>query len=176
LNDEYKFAKMRSDIINMSGASIVKDLTKLASSIKQSGNLIGVNLVNGVIDSINRATRYLNLGQANIKKIPLVSLDTGGFTGEFGSEGRLAMLHEKELVLNKNDTSNMLKLIDVTRNIINNIKLPNFSNFIKQPSASTGVGNIHLNFNVAKMTGSQDDIKFFMNEIIKGVKSMGGNM
>jgi hypothetical protein len=33
-----------------------------------------------------------------------------------------------------------------------------------------------LNFNVAKMTGSQDDVNFFMNQIVKGVNSMGGKM
>jgi hypothetical protein len=27
--------------------------------------------------------------------------DTGGYTGDFGPEGKLAFLHEKELVLNK---------------------------------------------------------------------------
>jgi hypothetical protein len=36
------------------------------------------------------------------------SLDTGGYTGEWGHSGKLAMLHEKELVLNANDTSNFL--------------------------------------------------------------------
>jgi hypothetical protein len=30
--------------------------------------------------------------------------DTGGYTGKWGPEGKLATLHEKELVLNKQDT------------------------------------------------------------------------
>ena len=37
-----------------------------------------------------------------------MSFDTGGYTGEWGSYGKLAVLHEKELVLNKNDTKNYL--------------------------------------------------------------------
>ena len=31
------------------------------------------------------------------------------------------MLHEKELVLNKDDTSNMLAMVDMVRDIVNNI-------------------------------------------------------
>lgn len=44
-------------------------------------------------------------------------LATGGYTGSWGSEGKLAVLHEKELVLNKEDTSNMLSLVDILRGI-----------------------------------------------------------
>jgi hypothetical protein len=35
-------------------------------------------------------------------------LASGGYTGEWGSEGKLAFLHEKELVLNADDTANFL--------------------------------------------------------------------
>jgi hypothetical protein len=46
--------------------------------------------------------------------------DTGGYTGEWagGSErenGRLAFLHQKELVLNEQDTANFLTAIQITR-------------------------------------------------------------
>ena len=44
--------------------------------------------------------------------------DTGGYTGAWGdSSGRLAMLHEKELVLNKVDTANILKAVDLVRSL-----------------------------------------------------------
>ena len=48
------------------------------------------------------------------------SLATGGYTGEWGSEGRLAMLHEKELVLNQNDTKNILDAVQMMRNSMMN--------------------------------------------------------
>ena len=41
--------------------------------------------------------------------------DTGGYTGSWGSDGKLAVLHEKELVLNKEDTSKLLDAIEVIR-------------------------------------------------------------
>ena len=46
-----------------------------------------------------------------------VAYDTGGYTGKWGPEGRLAVLHEKELVLNASDTENFLKSIQVLREI-----------------------------------------------------------
>lgn len=42
---------------------------------------------------------------------------TGGYTGEWGSEGRMAMLHEKELVLNAADTKNILSVVDTVRDL-----------------------------------------------------------
>lgn len=44
---------------------------------------------------------------------------TGGYTGAWGPEGRLAMLHEKELVLNKRDTENFLTATNILREISN---------------------------------------------------------
>ena len=48
---------------------------------------------------------------------------TGMYTGSWGSSGKLAILHEKELVLNKKDTENILKSVDMVRNISNMIDL-----------------------------------------------------
>ena len=71
------------------------------------------------------------------KKDVKYSFDTGGYTGDWNSkEGRVAMLHEKELVLNKQDTSNILmavsivrtlsaKLSDMTNNMMNSISSHN---------------------------------------------------
>lgn len=50
------------------------------------------------------------------KKIP-EPFRSGGYTGEWGSEGRIAMLHQKELVLNAEDTANMLSAIQIIRDI-----------------------------------------------------------
>ena len=50
-------------------------------------------------------------------------LNTGGYTGVRGPEGRLAVLHQKELVLNAQDTENFLHAIDVVRSIADVIDL-----------------------------------------------------
>ena len=56
------------------------------------------------------------------------SFATGGYTGEWGNEGKLAILHEKQLVLNKDDTANILSAVDLVRTLSNfmNSITPNF--------------------------------------------------
>ena len=53
----------------------------------------------------------------------LYTFDTGGYTGSWGSEGKLAVLHEKELVLNKEDTSNLLHTVEIMDQLIKSIDL-----------------------------------------------------
>lgn len=56
-----------------------------------------------------------NLG-GNAKKFHYSSFDTGGYTGDWGGDdGRFAMLHSKELVLNKDDTKNILEAVNMIR-------------------------------------------------------------
>lgn len=42
---------------------------------------------------------------------------TGGYTGDWGSDGRLAVLHQKELVLNQEDTKNILAAVQSIREL-----------------------------------------------------------
>ena len=51
------------------------------------------------------------------------SYDTGGYTGSWDSSGRLAMLHQKEIVLNASDTENFLAAISIVRDIAKAIDL-----------------------------------------------------
>ena len=57
----------------------------------------------------------------NIPTWQFIGFDTGGYTGEWGSEGRMAMLHEKEIVLNKVDTANLLASVEIVRSIAQSI-------------------------------------------------------
>ena len=61
-----------------------------------------------------------NKGKYKGKSLSIAYYKTGGYTGEWagGSEeknGKLAMLHQKELVLNEQDTSNVLTAIQILR-------------------------------------------------------------
>lgn len=50
--------------------------------------------------------------------------DTGGYTGDWNSsQGKLAILHEKELVLNKDDTKNILGTVEMVRKLSQKIDL-----------------------------------------------------
>lgn len=51
------------------------------------------------------------------------SFDTGGYTGDWGStDGRLAILHQKELVLNQKDTGNILTAVQTVRDISSSLE------------------------------------------------------
>lgn len=62
---------------------------------------------------------------ANLLKFinSLPTFDTGGYTGKWGTSGRLAVLHEKELILNPQDTSNLLTSMEIMRSIVSQIDL-----------------------------------------------------
>ena len=66
----------------------------------------------GIVDA------WLNLDDLYLQKF-----DTGGYTGEWDSSGRLAMLHQKEIVLNASDTENFLSAIGIVRDIAKMIDL-----------------------------------------------------
>lgn len=49
---------------------------------------------------------------------PRVTFDTGGYTGDWhSSEGRVAMLHEKELILNKGETKDFIDALAILRSL-----------------------------------------------------------
>ena len=51
-----------------------------------------------------------------LKKSQITGYDTGGYTGDWDDEdGRLALLHKKELVLKDSDTENMLSAVKMVR-------------------------------------------------------------
>lgn len=78
-------------------------------------------------NSSSMAKSYTNQAQGSSKKKNLQHLITGAtgmYTGDWGSsEGRIAILHEKELVLNKEDTQNMLTAVNLVRQISQTIDL-----------------------------------------------------
>jgi hypothetical protein len=64
-------------------------------------------------------------GYTDFDKIKaLLGFESGGYTGNWaGSSGRLALLHKKELVLNKDDTQNFLSSISLLDKILSAIDL-----------------------------------------------------
>lgn len=99
-------------------------------------NLDVINSFNELIktlgaDASNVSINYnVNRGPSSAQRFA-----TGGYTGEWGSSGKLAILDEKELILNQNDTANMLSAIQLTREIMNAIDIG--ANY-----ASLGFGNL----------------------------------
>ena len=72
--------------------------------------------------------------------------DTGGYTGSWSDKGiddksgKWAILHQKELVLNRNDTENMLSAVEIVRDIMSNInKLSSLGNGISSNAFNNSV-------------------------------------
>ena len=59
-----------------------------------------------------------------LRKDQLSGYDTGGYTGDWEGDptnGKLALLHQKELVLNADDTKNLLDTVAIMRNLANTL-------------------------------------------------------
>ena len=103
-----------------------------------------VNSNMDVIESFNKMLETLSLGDKKItvsydiienQDTPAAAFDTGGYTGEWGRGGRVAIVHQKELILNEDDTSNFLSAIELTRMMLETIDL-------NARQASLGLGGL----------------------------------
>lgn len=89
--------------------------------------------------------------------------DTGGFTG---NDSGLAMLHEKELVLNKNQTQDILKSATIMERIQSFLSPLSLGKIQKpQLNNSKNGGDINIEFHVENMNGSKKDVDNFSKMI-----------
>ena len=112
-----------------------------------------------------------------VKKNQIVGLKSGGYTGDWSDtsidkdNGKLAWLHQKELVLNANDTENMLNAVGLVRDISSLLYNMNTSAFSRATdlmsnlyqrfgSAVGGNSNVIQNINIdADFPGVKDAIQ-----------------
>ena len=106
-------------------------------------------------------------------EITMMTMDTGGYTGEWGPEGRAAILHEKEIVLNKNDTKNFLDATAILRTLdlqselfsrgLSNIMIP----WISDLKSETLDQNVHIDATFPNVTDHSEIEAAFDNLINK---------
>ena len=147
-----KFLQEKSADRNTSGGSrIWYEVTNGGKYFKNSGikstvddfkKLIKKELVDSDVDKIRNKAKANAITTFNNYKF-----DTGGYTGSWGTEGRLAMLHQKELVLNAKDTENMLNTVQMVRDIVASIDTR---------AAAAGAVNIGSGYANNVSTGSSD--------------------
>jgi len=133
---------------------------------------------------IKAGQRAINLayGGMSIKKAINKALseyagkfDTGGYTGKWNnSEGRLALLHQKELVLNAKDTENMLAMVQMVREIARTIDINAMSagsgfSALSAPGVSSAGSvldqNVHITAEFPNATNRQEILAAFDNVI-----------
>lgn len=86
------------------------------------------------------------------------SFDTGGYTGEWGAEGRMAMLHEKELILNKEDTKNILAAVNGIRQF-SSVESAITKGIASMIMNMAGMG-VNANYNTNEAKGNQTEQVF----------------
>lgn len=108
--------------------SSIEDLIKSLAPLPGMENFLGKAPSSSSSNKVKQATTAYPIGY-----------DTGGYTGTWDNStnnatGRIAVLHEKEIVLNKYDTSNLLEAVKLQRNLtekLQNAKLSTSSTINK---------------------------------------------
>jgi hypothetical protein len=121
------------------------------------------------------------VGAQEVKKIKTVTYATGGYTGEWGNSGRLAVLHQKELVLNADDTSNFLSAIEMVRDITKSIDLQAQSQGVGLgalsaagiPSSSAFEQNVNIQASFPNAT-NHSEIEEAFNNLINRASQFAG--
>lgn len=186
INDEKKFAKMRSDIINGNAKQIVKDLEKYGKNVKANASVLGKALSNNLIDLINQANRYLN--GKDYKPIKVAQAKEGGILPPWGNSGKLMYVHQNEMIANETDTKNILaasKLVsDLPKDFSKYLTvqaplMPSFPGGISVPSTSSGDVTMTNQFYIDAKSGDaafvQNQIKIAMNDILDKVNIFNPN-
>lgn len=106
----------------------------------------------------------------------LSSFDTGGYTGTWGPEGKWAMLHQKEIVLNAQDTENLLSAVSILRDIVSTIDMQSsyaqLSRILFNPSVTSSIDtgksieqNVKIEANFPHVT-DHNEIEEAVNNLI----------
>lgn len=110
-----------------------------------------------------------------LAQMAIATFDTGGATGSWGdAEGRLAFLHEKELVLNQQDTANILAAVQAVRAItgsLNSLATGEIGSLISNATGllggvntnSTLDQNVHIEANFPNVTQHTEIEQAFEN-------------
>ncbi|MEK4025521.1 phage tail tape measure protein [Sporosarcina sp. FSL W7-1283] len=158
-----------SDISSTEGFdSVVASLSKEEQA--QLGLYLKSNGVNHV--SSDYLKDYIRQYADKLMK-SAAAFDTGGFTGSWGGSGKLGILHEEELILNKKDTSKFtetMNTFDRLHSLMSMPKIPPMSS----RTQDINEGDLIIHFNVDKMTGDKNDVRSFTNEVGRILKRQKG--
>ena len=124
--------------------------------------------IQNIVDTNRRAPYHLGTtkdGYNNsntwvgwVNKDQISGYDTGGYTGEWGSSGRMAFLHEKELILNKEDTKNILAAVNGIRQF-SSVESAITKGIASMIMNMAGMG-VNANYNTNEAKGNQTEQVF----------------
>lgn len=156
-----------------------QDKAKAFMEALQKGDEDALNLAQGMVDKTKDSNDPLM--DKILDKYKGIGMATGGYTGVWANgstDGKWAMLHQKELVLNAEDTANILKTVAVVRAINANAMtkalgmLNQIGNTGLAPAANKGTDTLEQNVHIEATfpnVSSADEIKEAFNSIITKV-------
>lgn len=173
--------------LNNSGYGSGQDMIEVRDS---SGNLVVKSVGTNIQDILDRyrnkgyrIKNYTGRGQ-QYNLSGYTAYATGGYTGSWSGgldeqDGRLALLHQKELVLNADDTVNILKAIDMMREMVvgqDTSKLTaaitgSAKSIPSQVLSTIGTTFAKMIAGVKNITNSNDNRNLTINADFSGVKS-----
>ncbi|PEV64050.1 SH3 domain-containing protein, partial [Bacillus thuringiensis] len=105
------------------------------------------------------------------------AFDTGGYTGDWmGNEGKMAMLHKKELVLNREQTGDILRTAEIMKEVKQFMpQVPQLlSSFNGAKPAMAGASSSYeINLYVDKLTGDKKGGETVLKTVVGGLKKLG---
>ena len=122
----------------------------------------GVSKAQSYLNSASNGSLYKKWKGKDLSPYYYGAFDTGGYTGEWNSsEGKLAILHQKELVLNAEDTKNILASVAMLRNLTNaNLSQLNANSI---SGGNTLEQNVHIEANFPNVSNSNEIEEAFNN-------------
>ena len=112
-------------------------------SSENAARSAAISAIQAAINALTGITFSEKTAMANAARssISIARYDTGGYTGSWGPYGKLAVLDEKELILNKEDTVNFLASMEVLERILEMIDLQTVHSQLSGKLSSPYVNN-----------------------------------
>ena len=168
INNEKAFVEMRANIIKGNTKKIEKELRDFYKRIGKMTEELGKSTVSNLQNAINQMLTYIT--GKNFKGISIPKFDTGGLV-RTGVKGGLIVAHDKELILNKDDTKRFLEALTVTREIFKDF---GFSNLPKVASSTTNNSLLYdIDVHVGSVNGKVKDVEKLFEDAFNKVKAKG---
>ncbi|MCY7500081.1 phage tail tape measure protein [Bacillus pumilus] len=121
VNDERGFKDLEGKLMNGKISDINKQLSEFTKFINSNMESIGKSISNNLIDKLKEASNALGVVvKGNTTGQKIARFKTGGSVGKVPAQGALAVVDDGEIVLNKQDSVNMLKAVETVRDISQN--------------------------------------------------------
>ena len=143
-------------------------------AVQVNGKTQKIGSLDNVTDWLKKKNYHKDDGNwsiSNTTKNNISTFDTGGYTGQWNNNGRLAVLHQKELVLNENDTTNLLNAVNAVRDLVKGSSETNFESLAgsivnmaqMQTSALANISSSMLQALASMVVNNNSDVSNYRN-------------